>query len=581
MAAPGAPGKGEESGRPAPKPWAAGAGRLRSFFGIMASLSTVRTSPRVTALDPLHLFTSLVASAAWPALRLVLHLAFFLAACVILWRVWAWLQFAEPGQAAGAGGWFSLPMLALMAAFLTVLGYQASWQLTGLFRPQFVAFMQSHDRREFNPAHRILRGRILDRRGRVLAQSQEIEGRVYRVYPFGAAFAHTVGYSDPRFGAIGAEAAANAQLNGATPETLASWGELGRQLLTKTKHPRGQDLTLTLDADLQRLALQRLGDRFGAVVLVRPKDGAVLVLATSPAFDPNRLEPELFRGPAPGTPLLNRATQGLYPPGSVFKVVMAAEAIEAGFSGTLNCPAEGFTTSRRYPPIRDHDYYSARKAGRAWSGFGNLDLTTAFAESSNVFFAQLGVRYGQDAFARTGERFAFDRQVRLYPGTDRYGSLSTGRLPRFAPSDLYGLAQASIGQGRVLASPAHLSTIAAAVANRGLAMRPRLLVQEPPEPLGQYMSAQTAARLAGMMRKVVTEGTGRGINGADLAIAGKTGTAENPRGAPHSWFIGFAPAADPTLAVVVLVEHGGFGASVAAPIARDLLVKALELGVGP
>ena len=537
----------------------------------------------MSASAPLPLFASLVASPAWPALRLVLHLAFFIAACVVLWRVWTRLRVQSAGADGGGArrDWLTLPMLSLTAACLGILAYQASWQLTGLFRPQFVAFMQSHDRREFNPAHFIQRGRILDRRGRVLAQSQEFAGRVYRVYPFGPAFAHTVGYSNPRFGAIGAESAANNQLNGATPETLASWGELGRQLLTKAKRPKGQDLTLTLDAELQVLALQRLGERSGAAVLLRPKDGAVLVLANSPSFDPNELEPGLFRGPSPGTPLLNRAAQGLYPPGSTFKVVLAAEALEAGFSGTLHCPAAGFTTSRRYPPIRDHDYYSAKKAGRTWGGFGNLDLTTAFAESSNVFFAQLGVRYGQDAFARTGERFQFGRQIRLYPGTDRYGNLSTGRLPRFNPSDLYGLAQASIGQGRVLATPAHLATIAAAVANHGLAMRPRLLAQEPPEPLGQYMAPQTAARLAAMMRKVVTSGTGRGIDGADLAIAGKTGTAEAPQGAAHSWFIGFAPASDPRLAVAVLVEHGGWGSSVAAPIARDLLLRAMELGVVP
>ena len=532
----------------------------------------------MSASAPLPLVADLAASPAWPALRLVLHLAFFLAACIVLWRVWG----RRHDEGAGTlSAWLSLPMIVLSLAFLGVLGYQASWQLTGLFRPRFVAFMQSHDRREFNPAHFIQRGRILDRRGRVLAQSQEVAGRVFRVYPFGAAFAHTVGYSNPRFGAIGAESAANNQLNGATPETLASWGELGRQLLTKTKRPRGQDLTLTLDAELQLLALTRLGERHGTVVLLKPQDGAVLVLANNPSFDPNTLEPELFRGPAPGAPLLNRATQGLYPPGSTFKVVMAAEALESGFSGTLHCPAEGFTTSRHYPPIRDHDYYAAKKAGRAWGGFGNLDLTTAFAESSNVFFAQLGVRYGHDAFARTGERFQFGRRVRLYPGTDRYGNLSTGRLPRFAASDLYGLAQASIGQGQVLATPAHLATIAAAVANRGLAMRPRLLAQEAPEPLGQYMSPATAVRVAAMMRKVVTSGTGRGIDSPDLAIAGKTGTAEAPRGAAHSWFIGFAPAADPQLAVAVLVEHGGWGSSAAAPIARDLLARALELGVAP
>ena len=535
----------------------------------------------MTFSTPLQLFGSLVDSAAWPALRLVLQAAFLVAAGVILWRAVTRVRPAPARGGAAARDWLSLPMLGLAAAFLGLLVYQASWQLTGLFRPQFVAFMQSHDRREFNPAHRILRGRILDRRGTVLAQSEEIEGQVDRVYPYGPAFAHTVGYSDPRYGATGAEAAANAHLNGATPQVLASWGELGRRLLTKDKRPRGQDLRLTLDTDLQLLALKGLGDRRGAAVLLRPADGAVLVLANNPAFDPNHLSPALFAGRAAQTPLLNRATQGLYPPGSVFKVVLAAQAIESGFTGTLNCPAEGYTTSPRYPPIRDHDYYTARQGGRTWSGHGNLDLTRALVESSNVFFAQLGVRLGHDAFAEAGERFGFDRQVRLYPGTDRSGNLGTGRLPRLARSDLYGLAQASIGQGRVLATPAHLATIAAAVANQGLAMRPRLLAEDPPAALGQYMSAATATRLAGMMRKVVTDGTGRGIDGPQLAIAGKTGTAENPRGAAHSWFIGFAPAADPTLAVAVLVEHGGYGSSAAAPIARDLLLRALELGVNP
>jgi peptidoglycan glycosyltransferase len=126
-----------------------------------------------------------------------------------------------------------------------------------------------------------------------------------------------------------------------------------------------------------------------------------------------------------------------------------------------------------------------------------------------------------------------------------------------------------------------MAIVAAAVANGGLAMRPRLLAQDPPGPLGQLMSTPTAERLARMMRLVVTKGTGRGIDGPDLAIAGKTGTAENPRGAAHSWFIGFAPAEAPTLAVAVLVEHGGYGSSAAAPIARDLLVAGQATGEGP
>ncbi|HYN79553.1 MAG TPA: penicillin-binding transpeptidase domain-containing protein, partial [Lamprocystis sp. (in: g-proteobacteria)] len=305
----------------------------------------------MTFSTPLQLFGSLVDSAAWPALRLTLQAAFLMAAGITLWRALTRFEPAPTRFDVRVRGWLSVPMLALLAVFLGLLVYQASWQLTGLFRSQFVAFMQSHDRREFNPAHRILRGRILDRRGTVLAQSEEVQGQVNRVYPYGPAFAHTVGYSDPHYGATGAEAAANAHLNGATPEVLASWSELGRRLLTKDQRPRGQDLRLTLDTELQLLALQRLGDRRGAVFLLRSADGAVLVLANNPSFDPNRLSPGLFAGPSAQTPLLNRATQGLYPPGSVFKVVLAAQAIESGFTGTLNCPAEGYTTSRRYPPI--------------------------------------------------------------------------------------------------------------------------------------------------------------------------------------------------------------------------------------
>lgn len=539
----------------------------------------------MSATTPLQLFAALVDSPAWPALRLVLHLGFFLTALLILRGVIRLASGAAPvarGKARRpAPPRLSPPLVLLALLFAAVLAHQASWQLTGLFRPRFVAFMQSHDRREFNPAHRIQRGRILDRDGEVLAYSEERDGQVTRIYPQGPAFAHAVGYSHPRYGATGAEAAANARLNGGALEELASWGALGRQLVTGGKRPRGQDLVLTLDTGLQGIAFRGLGDRHGAAVLLRPRDGAVLALASSPAFDPNQVGPSLFQAPAAESALLNRATQGYYPPGSVFKVVLAALALESGFTGTIDCPPGGYTTSRRYPPIRDHDYYSAREAGRRWEGHGRLDLERAFSESSNVFFAQLGVRLGHDALRAAGERLLFDRQIRLYPGSNSSGTLSTGRIPRLKDSDLYGLAQASIGQGRVLATPGHMALLAATVANGGVAMRPRLIAQEPPASLGELMSPGAARRLARMMRRVVREGTGRGIDTPGLAIAGKTGTAENPRGPAHSWFIGFAPAEAPELAVAVLVEHGGYGSRSAAPIARDLLVAGVGEGASP
>jgi len=529
--------------------------------------------------SPLELFQLLVHSPAWPALRLLLHVSLLLSVVLLLKGLF---RLAREGGGSkqrrgkqGAQRWPSPALLGLGLAFVLVLVHQATWQLTGLFRPELVQFMQSHDRRQFNPAHRIQRGRILDRTGVVLAASREgADGKVRRVYPMGPVFAHAVGYSDPRYGVTGAEAAANTLLNGADSEQLATWVELGRQVITGDERPRGQDLLLTLDAQLQLTAARGLGKRHGAAVLLRVDDGAVLALVSSPGFDPNRLGSALFRGADPATPLLNRATQGLYPPGSTFKVVLAALAMERGFRGKIHCPARGYTTSAKYPRIRDHAFSTA---SGPWRG-GNLDLATALTHSSNVFFAKLGVRLGHDALAAAGRDFHFDQRLRLYPGSDPNGVFNTGRMPRLSSRDLYGLAQVSIGQGRVLATPIHMATIAAAVANAGLAMRPRLIAHEPPDAMGRFMQPATATRLARMMRRVVTEGTARSIADERLAIAGKTGTAENPRGKSHSWFIGFAPAAAPELAVAVLVEHGGYGSKAAAPIARDLLLEGLGRG---
>ncbi|MCU0832935.1 MAG: penicillin-binding transpeptidase domain-containing protein [Chromatiaceae bacterium] len=529
----------------------------------------------------MNLLNALVESAAWPTLRAGLHVGFFLVLLYFLKRLFDLRGATGLKHLPRAKRSLALPLVLLVGVLGSVLAYQATWQLTGLFRPQFVAFMQSHDRRQFNPAHRIQRGRILDHRGEVLAASVDHRGQVVRVYPSGPAFAHVVGYSHPRFGAAGIEALANVHLNGGAPEDLKDWGELGRQLVTQAKQPRGRDLMLTVDGELQRLAVDLLGPRPGAVVLLRPSDGAIRVLASTPAYDPNRISAALFRGADPALPLLNRATQGLYPPGSTYKVITAAQALNAGFSGTLYCPADGYTTSARYRKIRDQAYYSAREAGRSWGGYGNLDLATALAESSNVFFAQLGVQHGHDAFRRTAEQLQIGRKISLYEGPFGSWAMATGRVPSIHDSDRYGLAQISIGQGAILVTPAHMALITAAVANRGVAMRPRLVASDPPQALARFLPEGSANRLAKMMRKVVTDGTGRGIDVPGLAIAGKTGTAQNPQGPAHSWFIGFAPAERPALAVAVLVEHAGFGSKAAAPIARDLFLRARELGELP
>jgi peptidoglycan glycosyltransferase len=537
-------------------------------------------------LNPLALFNSLIDSPAWPTLQLGLHGLFFIALLYLLKRLFDLRQTsalkALPKAKSLVGG--TLVLLVLGSAFGAVLAYQASWQLTGMTRPDFIAFMQTYDRRQFNPAHRIARGRIADRRGQVLAFSEESQGRVRRVYPFGPAFAHVIGYQDPTFGAAGLEGSANAHLNGSTPADLRAWRDLGRQVITQ-REPRGQDLLLTLDAELQRLAYAALDGRAGAVVMLRPSDGAMRVLASAPAFDPNRLNAALFQRGDPQARLLNRALQGRYPPGSTFKLVVAAAALAAGQTGPLQCEANGYTTSSRYPLIRDHDYYAARRSGMHWAGHGRLGLARALAESCNVYFAKLGVQLGHARVAATLNDFLFGQTIPLH--SSAYGSLtmSTGKAPRIASSDQYGLAQASIGQGRVLMTPAHLALITGAIANDGLAMKPRLVTGDAPEPLARIMASDQARRLQGMMRRVVTEGTARGIDMPELAIAGKTGTAQHGDGPPHSWFVGFAPAdrqvPAQTLAIAVLVEQGGYGSSVAAPLARDLLLQAQQLGLLP
>ncbi len=544
----------------------------------------------------MDLLNSLFLSAPWGVLRAGLHFGFLLVLLYVLKQVYDLRAVTGLRHLAKPRAGFQVAVIGIGLLFVGVLAYQATWQLSGTARQPFVAFMQSHDRRQFNPAHWIERGRILDHRGQVLAESRVAHSQagnragnragnpvggeqVQRVYPFGPGFAHVVGYADPRFGTSGMEAAGNVRLNGGSPENWLEWGELGRQLVTRDKHAKGRDLVLTLDADLQALAYQLLDGRPGAVVMLVPADGAVRVLTSSPSFDPNRIDADLFRGHDPGARLLNRATAGLYPPGSTFKVVLAAQALDAGHEPVLQCPADGFTTSRRYPKIRDHEYYSARRSGRTWRGFGRIGLSKALSKSSNVYFAQLGVQAGHDAFHRTLDRFVFNSRVVLTDSLSSRQLMRTGRIPRIATSDQYGLAQASIGQGKVLATPAHMALITAAIANGGVAMRPRLTAAEPPQALARFLSTNSAARLAAMMRGVVRDGTARGIEVPELAIAGKTGTAQNPLGEAHSWFIGFAPADRPALAVAVLVEHAGYGSAVAAPIAQQLLLLAQERGL--
>jgi len=464
-----------------------------------------------------------------------------------------------------------LPVAAL------VLVYQGSWQLTGFARPKFVAFMRKYNRRHLNPVKHHERGRILDRSDRVLA-IDDPKGTERRQYPGAAATAHVVGYADRRFGLSGVEAAENAYLDG---YSLASAGELsrfGRNMLSHTA-VRGSDLALALDLDLQRYTLRQLGERRGAAVAIRPRDGAVLLLVSTPGFDPNKLSPDLFSGSRRDAPLLNRATQGLYPPGSTFKLVVAAAALERGVLDPIDCPAWGFAAVPGARPIRDHEFYACQREGRAWRGHGRIGMNTALARSSNVFFAQLGVVLGNETLNEAAARFAFGERLPLLAGSTDMWSATASRIPAFAPGMRREMAQVSIGQGELLMTPLHLAVITAAIANDGVMYPPRLKRDPAAASPRRVLAAQAARELKEMMRGVVLNGTGRRARIDGVPVAGKTGTAQAAGGDDHSWFTCFAPCPDAELAVTVLIERGGSGARAALPVARAILVKARELGL--
>lgn len=464
----------------------------------------------------------------------------------------------------------------LALCFMSVLAYQATWQIGGFARPDFVEFMKKYNRRPDNPARNMVRGRILDREGTVLA-ADDPDRPLRRVYPLGEATGHVVGYRDPKYGMTGVEAAEHPFLEGTTLATREEQERFGKNLLQRDGL-QGNDLTLTLDARLQREAYRLLGARRGAVVMLDPRRGDILAMISRPAVDPNALNPGVFAADPEHSPLLNRALQGLYPPGSTFKIMVAAMAVERGLTPELDCPAAGYVPAPGRLPIRDHEYYEAQRKGRVWGGHGRLNLGRALAKSSNVYFAQLGMQLGAPALRSGLERFQFNRTLNLLTGSARDLRYTPGTLPEGKTLDRGAPAQLGLGQGALLASPLGMAMATAAIAQDGRLVKPRLSLRTEPELLAGCTTPAAARAVRTMMRRVVTEGTGRGADVPGLNVAGKTGTAQTPRGDDHAWFVAMAPVERPALVVAVLVEHGGYGSAAAVPVAAGLLKKAAELG---
>ncbi len=422
------------------------------------------------------------------------------------------------------------------------------------------------------------RGAILTRDGVTLAESKRA-GRVYeRSYPKHDLAAHTVGYLSARYGRTGIESAENDVLAGGK-RAFASWGDVIDAAVGRPVP--GNDVVLTLDSRVQKAAEGALAGRNGACVVLDPRTGAVLAAAANPGYDPNSIDAQWAALNADASsPLLDRARNALYPPGSTFKVVTAAAALQNGTSPDTRIPAPTeLVLPQTTPPLRNF-------AGESCGDGSTSTLAEALRISCNTAFAQLGLTLGQDKLREQAAAFGFgDGSLRV---PDR---VATSVIP--AELNPPQLAQSAIGQFDVRVTPLEMAMIAGGIANGGTVMKPYLVreVQAPdltrlsvaePQTFRQAVPREIADQLTTMMVAVVDSGTGTAAQIRGVSVAGKTGTAQNVAGAaPHAWFISFAPANDPKVAVAVIVENGGeagseaTGGKVAAPIARAVMQAVL------
>ncbi len=491
----------------------------------------------------------------------VAFLAFFcIAALAVLFA---------PSVKSGKVG-YGLLRVVVTAALFAVLFYQATWQLAGYTQADFVKFMRRYNKRPNAAETQVMRGPILDRRGLVLAAP--VTGDVWgRRYPLGEAAVHPVGYYSSKFGITAVERVCDPVLSGYVSEKR---DELLGKALFSQRAEEGGAVTLTLDSRLQQKAYDLLEGRAGAVVVMRPRSGALLALVSSPGFDP--LDPKEAISDEENTPAFNRAVQGRYPPGSTFKLLIAGAALDRGLSPVYACPGQGYIAGPNTPPIRDSEYYAFERRGALWPGWGRMTLREAMTHSSNVYFAQLGVACGPSVFNAVVSRAKVNESLVYLKGTSGDLQSAKGHVPTITKKRT--IAQLAIGQGEVLVTPLHVACITAAVADGGTLMRPRLNASESVEKLSELFTPKTAEQLKGLLRDVVLYGTGKAANVPGLDVCGKTGTAQVSGGEDHSWFTCFAPRRHPNIVVTVLVEHGGYGAQSALPVARALLEEADRLG---
>jgi penicillin-binding protein A len=446
---------------------------------------------------------------------------------------------------------------------------------------------------------RVNRGKFIDRTGLILADTVVAEdGRTARRYPLKnpTAFVSLLGVVSPRYGVSGLEASYEEYLTG-------NRNSLGRFFQTLNNQPAiGDDVELTIDARLQQAAYELLAGRVGAVVVLDPKSGAVLAMASSPSYNPydlsidiaaNRVDDQArmtanwqrLIDPASNQPLLNRAVQGRYPPGSTFKLVTAAAVLEhAAITNPddITCP-ETFEAEVGAPPVVNAIDNLGDRTGNPAS------FKSVLAYSCNTAFAQYALRLGPTRFVSSAERMGFVLPNRMRSAIV-LRDLPTEASTLFVQPNFLNrpaaLADTGYGQGELLVTPLQMAMVTALIANDGVMMQPYLvqrvtrvngneLYRHRPLAIRRAISANTARTMREAMRFTITDGFGGGAQvGVPANVGGKSGTAEYGAPTTHAWFVAIAPIENPRFAVAVILEGGGEGSGVGAQLAGQVLQSA-------
>lgn len=464
---------------------------------------------------------------------------------------------------------FKIVFFAFSSLFLIIITYLIYFLV---FK---ASYYENHqlNARVFLDRNKYLRGKILDRNGEVLAYSEREGKSQKRVYNYGESFLHPLGYFNFKYGMSGIESTMDSYLK--EPNGVVSRFE--NFFSIKEDYNVASDVKVTLHKDIQIYAHDVLGDKKGSIVVMNPKNGEIYAMVSKPSFNPNYIESlwdELLK--REDAPLYNRAVNGKYPPGSIFKIITSSAFIEKD----KNFLSRRFLDNGKLY-FNKNDYLSNQNE----KSYGEIDLKNAFVVSSNVVFGNLAIELGNDLMKNYAEKFYFNRNLEV-EGLNIYKSY----FPKLNSNEVGLIAQSGIGQGSILSTPILMAMVCGAIANDGILNNPLIVKEILDEDsniirkirhkvISKPITKKTSKIIKEYMREVVLKNLSYIDEFREISAGGKTGTADHKvngvDGIPHSWFVGFAPYDNPLVSIAVIVEEGGDGSGIASQIGGKVLKKSV------